>query len=341
MTPVSKRMDGLFRYTLDGLHAAGQPRTASGLAGLRAKASFAAWMILRTATHSQASGHRLSAVARLCMWQLWRKLPGAGAIAQLSDGARLWCPPWSHLAAAWLSVGDHEAELPFVRALLRPEDGFVDVGANIGVYSIVAALRGARVLAFEPNGTAREMLTANLALNQIEDRVRVLSFALADFTGEARFTTDLESSNHLDIEPEAKGEMVEVRELDALIEPGDRVTLIKIDAEGFDEAVLRGARRALERERPVVIAETWAGAESLRRFLSTLGYDFFLYERELRSIPSDFRQDANLVAIHASRLDWVQERLQSAGSERNRSPRVRWVFRDDWPRSPSGLPQTS
>ncbi len=265
------------------------------------------------------------------MWQLWRKLPKAGAIAQLSDGVRLWCPPWSHLAAAWLSIGDHEAELPFVRALLRSEDTFVDVGANIGVYSIIAAVRGARVLAFEPNGSARATLTANLALNHIEDRVQVLSCALADFSGRARFTTDLEAANHLDIEPEAKGEVVDVCELDTLIEPGARVTLIKIDVEGFDEAVLRGARGTLERERPVLIVETWAGAQSIRRFLGMLQYEFFLYEHGLRALPPDFGQDANLIAIHNSRVDWVRERLRTASSEQRRGPRARWVFREDWP----------
>jgi FkbM family methyltransferase len=332
MKLVSKR-NTLFRRTLDGLHAAGQERGAPGLRGLRAKASFAGWMILRTATHSQASGHRLSAVVRLCMWQLWRKLPRAGAIAQLSEGERLWCPPWSHLAAAWVSVGDHEAELPFVRTLLRPEDTFVDVGANIGVYTVVAALRGARVLAFEPNANARGMLSANLALNRVEDRVEVLPFALADFSGPARFTTDLESSNHLQTTPEANCEVVEVRELDALVKPARQVTLVKIDAEGFDEAVLRGARGTLERERPVVIVETWAGAHSLRLFLGELGYEFFLYQDGLQPLPADFSQDANLVAIHSARVEWVRERLRTVQSERRRGPRAQWIFREDWPRA--------
>lgn len=330
MRLVSNR---LFRQTLDGLHAAGQSRDAPGVPGLRAKASFAAWMILRTVTHSQASGHRISAVARLCIWQLWRKLPKAGAIAQLPSGERLWCPPWSHLAGAWLSVGDHEAELPFVRALLRPGDTFVDVGANIGVYSVIAAVRGARVLAFEPNRSARETLKANVALNHVEARVQVESCALADFSGVARFTTDLESSNHLEVDSEATGEVVEVRELDSMVDPGAPVTLIKIDAEGFDEAVLRGARLTLERDRPVLIVETWSGAKSIRRLLGMLEYEFFLYEHDLRSLPADFAQDANIVAIHASRVDWVRERLRTSRSERRRGPRARWVFREDWPGS--------
>jgi FkbM family methyltransferase len=201
------------------------------------------------------------------------------------------------------------------------------------VYSVTAAVRGARVLAFEPNRTARAMLVSNLALNHVEERVQVLSCALADFSGPARFTTDLESSNHLEVGSEAGGELVEVRELDSIVEPGTPVTMIKIDAEGFDEAVLRGARGALERERPVVIVETWAGAKSLRRFLGSLGYEFFLYDHGLRPVPPDFGHDANLIAIHVGRIDWVRERLGTAAMETRRGPRARWLFRDDWPRA--------
>jgi len=330
MRSSSKQMETLFQRTLDRLHAAGQSRAEPGIACLQAKVSFAAWMILRTATHSQAKGHRLSAVGRLCVWQLWRKVPKAGAIVQLSGGERLWCPPWSHLAAAWLSVGDHEAELPFVRRFLRPGDAFVDVGANIGVYSVIAALKGARVLCFEPNRDARAMLAANLALNDVEDRVQVLSCALADFSGSARFTTDLESSNRLEIDGNANGALIEVREFDELAEAKAPVTLMKIDAEGFDEAVLRGAKRMLERERPVLIVETWAGARSIRQFLGTLGYEFFLYEDGLCPVPPDFERDANLVAIHINRVESVRERLGGVRFERRRAPRARWVLGRDW-----------
>ena len=203
------------------------------------------------------------------------------------------------------------------------------------MYSVIAAVRGARVLAFEPNGKARATLAANLVLNRVEDRVRILSCALADFTGSARFTTDLEECNHLQIESGATGEVVEVRQLDALIEPGARVALIKIDVEGFDEAVLRGARGSPERERPVLIIETWAGAHSIRRFLAVLGYEFFLYERGLRPLPPAFEGDANLVAIHTGRVDWVQERLRTASMNKSRRPRARSILD-----ASGGLPDT-
>lgn len=323
----------LFRRTLDGLHAAGQARHARGLRGLHGKLSFAGWMLLRTATHSQAQGHVMSALWRLCVWQLWRKLPQAGAIAELPNGEQLWCPPWSHLAGAWLSVGYHESELLFAWAFLREGDLVLDVGANIGVYTVVAARKGARVVAFEPNPEARATLHENLILNEIDDEVRISPNALADFSGPARFTTNLEECNHLNDVAAGAGELVTVRELDSLEWVDKPVTLIKIDVEGFDEAVLRGARRTLLRDRPVLIIETWAGGSSIRELLASLGYSFFTFQgRTLRSLPRVFTQDANLVAIHAERLAWVETRLASQPIDLLRGPRARWVRRRDWAR---------
>lgn len=187
----------LFRIVLDGLHGTGQARRAPGIRGLYGKAAFAGWMLLRTSRDPLARGHRLGAIRRLCTWQVWRRLRGAGAIVELPHGERLWCPPWSHLAGAWLSVGYHETELLFVRALLRADDLVIDVGANLGVYTIVSGSVGARVVAFEPNPDAQASLLANIDLNRLTERVQVSSHALADFSGAATFTTDLEECNHI------------------------------------------------------------------------------------------------------------------------------------------------
>ena len=328
-SPDSKRHH-LFRRTLDRLHAIGQTRSSPGLHGLRGKASFAGWMLMRTATHPLAKGHRLSALRRLCTWQFWRRLPGAGAIAELPNGERLWCPPWSHLAGAWVSVGYHETELPFVRAFVRPDDLVLDVGANLGVYTVVSAVQGARVVAFEPNSSARGSLLANISLNGLTDRVQVSSHALADFTGTAAFTTDLEECNHLLVGAADHSAPVEVRQLDEVGLPRGPVTLIKIDVEGFDEAVLRGARKTLVRDRPVLIIETWGGAHAIRVLLADLGYEFFLFCQALTKLPPDFAEDANLIAIHRERVPWVRERIADTTGVPGRAPRARWVWRQEW-----------
>jgi FkbM family methyltransferase len=216
----------------------------------------------------------------------------------------------------------------FARALLRKGDLVLDIGANIGVYTVVAARRGARVVAFEPNAKARAALQANVALNGIAEEVQISSHALADFIGPARLTTELEECNHLELRSSATGDPVAVHDLDSLEWIGGPVTLIKIDVEGFDEAVLRGARLTLVRDRPVLIIETWAGGLSIREFLSPLGYVFFTYEGgTLRPLPKDFTQDANLIAIHPENAAWVRSRLGSPKNEPLPGPRARWVLR--------------
>jgi FkbM family methyltransferase len=220
---------------------------------------------------------------------------------------------------------------------MRPGDVFVDVGANIGVYTVLCALRGARVLAFEPNADARSLLVANVTLNAIDDRVEVSSFALADFSGTSSFTTELEEGNHLARESDVAGQSVEVRELDRLpLPPGD-VTLIKVDAEGFDEAVLRGASATIVTHRPVLLIETWAGGHSIRRFLAKLGYRFFLYRSSLVAVDNEFSEDANLIAVHSERVDWVEERLRTTTPRPHRAAKVRWLRHDPWLHDPRGI----
>src|SRR5215510_7393038 len=97
----------LFRRTLDQLHRLGQSRDASGLRGLGGKVAFAGWMILCTTNHPFARGRRLSAAVRQVTWQVWRRFPKTGALAELQNGERLWCPGWSGLAGSWVSVGYH------------------------------------------------------------------------------------------------------------------------------------------------------------------------------------------------------------------------------------------
>jgi FkbM family methyltransferase len=229
-----------------------------------------------------------------------------------------------------VSVGYHETELIFARDVLRADDIVIDVGANIGVYTVVSALKGARVLAFEPSADARVLLQANIELNKIRDHVDVSSYALGDFSGPAGFTTDLEEGNHIAPTAEPGTASVEVRELDDLPLPTGAITLIKVDAEGYDEPVLRGARRTIEEHRPVLIVETWAGGGSVRRFLASLGYRFFVYKSSLQSVNDDFAEDTNLVAIHTQKVEWVAERLMNATPYRHRATRVRWLRKPEW-----------
>lgn len=246
-------------------------------------------------------------------------------------------PSWSSLGAIVAATGSHEyVEEQFVRDLLRPGDVVVDVGANIGFYTIPIAASGCSVWSFEPDARAASALVENVELNAVGGRTKVERIALSDFDGRAKFTSDLDVMNHL-VPDDARGAglaEVDVRRLDSLASSPpfqlDRLALIKVDAEGHDEAVLRGAVRTIGAFRPTVLAETNLGGLDLRAFLRDLGYEWFWYEPDTRVLqpipdgwPGNFGFHTNLFAVHAERLAEVTERLTGAVRTDRSPPDVR------------------
>lgn len=302
----------------------------------------AAWITSFYARHPLGRRWPGRAVGRAWAWQLWRRAVGRPVSVQLALGTQLLCPSWSKMAGAWIAVGLHEpAEMLFAIHLLRPDDLFVDVGANLGIYTVLAARRGARVVAFEPVPRAHAALARNLALNGIAGNVRVVPAALADVAGRFPLTTHLESSNHLVRQgiPVAPGStMVDVARLDDVLPAGaapDGPALLKVDAEGADELVLAGAVRTLERARPAVIVEIWAGGRGVRELLEARGYLAFRYAFQQRAlVPLDvgFEGDGYLIAVHRTRLDETRARLQAAAPVLIEPPRVRWWLPTEEPR---------
>ena len=154
-----------------------------------------------------------------------------------------------------------------VQRFVGPGTCVVDVGANVGAVTLlVAKLVGpaGRVLAVEPGPPYVERLRANLALNaSLSDRVTVHQVGLSDAPGMLQWRPDPKdpwnaglSTAHPDSRP---GEVtVPVTTLDALVasQELDRLDFIKIDVEGMELEVLRGARQTLEKLRPVLLLET-------------------------------------------------------------------------------------
>lgn len=149
---------------------------------------------------------------------------------------------------------------------------FYDVGANIGVFSVLAA-EHAEVFAFEPEENNLIYLRRNLPTD------RVLGVAIGTADGGANFDRHGGAfSGRLASEGEGPGRrsvIVTVRSIDSLSRELPPPTLIKIDVEGGEGAVLEGAVETLRVHRPVVICELHAfsdGPESARRILQEIGY---------------------------------------------------------------------
>lgn len=133
------------------------------------------------------------------------------------------------------------AEMAAVVHLLRPGELFVDIGANLGVFTVLAAgVAGALVLAVEPAPETLPRLCEHIRLNGLDPRVELAACALSDQPGTLRLTEGLGASNRI----AAEGTEVAVATLDALL-AGRSPSVIKLDVEGHEAPVLRGAAAAL------------------------------------------------------------------------------------------------
>lgn len=206
--------------------------------------------VTQTATfvwnHPANRNRQVRALARLICWQIWERLvgmPWTVEVGRAESGLRMRVYPHSTGAtgALYCRLPDYE-EMSFVLDYLHGGDTFVDVGANVGSYTLLAAsVPGTQVVAFEPASIAAGRLRENVALNALGGRVRVAQMAVGAQAGAARLTVGLDCINKL-VEPSHCGEAeaVVVTTLDEALASQDAVSVVKIDVEGAEEQVLIG-----------------------------------------------------------------------------------------------------
>ena len=178
--------------------------------------------------------------------------------------------PRSHLLSRLVLDGEYEPEVFALCArLVDPERDVVDVGANAGFFSVGLArrLREGRLVAVEPSVAMADRLRANLARNGLAETVTVLQSALSDASGEAVLHTVEGNEEYgtlgvlvhhgLDrVNTLPSAETTPTERLDDIVARlGLRPALLKVDVEGFEGHVFRGAQRTLAEHRPAVVTE--------------------------------------------------------------------------------------
>jgi spore maturation protein CgeB len=184
-----------------------------------------------------------------------RAIPREGGALEVHGYLLSYRPQDMGVAAPLILHGDYEPETRLrIQRLLQPGSTFVDLGAHIGYFSLLAARSvgpTGRVFAFEPTPATREVLKSNVAHNGFEQIVRVAPFAVAETPGTVRFRTFPNSSESNGVAPEAEtgNLLVECTSLDAFFAELDwpRVDVIKMDVEGAELSALRGMRELSNR----------------------------------------------------------------------------------------------
>jgi FkbM family methyltransferase len=216
-------------------------------------------------------------------------------------------------------------EMNFIKQFLKPGDLCADVGANIGAYTLLAAsLVGGegKVAAFEPDprnaGKLRYQVQRN-ALTQVE----LVEAAVGSEEGEVRFFGGHDVVNNVKY-GEGGNLRVSATTLDRFYSERGKPIFIKVDVEGFEQAVVKGAKGLMSTGFPLVWqlevgvrpdAYGFSDAE-LAALLRSNGYEFYRYNVRakllIRCGEEHWSQEENVLAIRNH--EQVMARLQAGGS---------------------------
>jgi FkbM family methyltransferase len=168
-----------------------------------------------------------------------RMIPPSGGVIELRNGIQIHLSSHPHDVVTVFII--------FIRndyGVVPPRSTVIDIGANIGVYSLYAASCGAcRVIAFEPNTEAFRCLQHNIRVNHLETVIEPRRFAVAGSAGKRmRFPKNASPYNSfLRGESAKEYEFVKTIDLMNIMEDFDHVDLLKMDCEGAEWDILRGA----------------------------------------------------------------------------------------------------
>lgn len=203
---------------------------------------------IRLATHPRMAG-------RYGVW-LGCKLVGTQCSARLPSGGSI--TGFRRFSDYWSPCLPTSAEFNLLRHMVQPNAVIADIGANIGSFTVTMSRLepSARILAFEPLPSTAELLRANIQRNQLVN-VEALQIAIAAAPGKVQFTDDLNCSarNHLVTvgaqQHSTPVVSVEVTSLDTFCEERRiaSIDFAKVDTEGAETQVLRGAASMLQQRR--------------------------------------------------------------------------------------------
>lgn len=223
------------------------------------------WNFLRT--HPAFRAHPLAVLKRLMLWRVLTVFGRPCHVGLARWNLKVEVPTqWRGPGKVIFAFREHyDAELIYLERFLRSDDVFIDVGANLGLYSLVASrLVGpsGRVLAIEPFKPTFARLERNVGLNGAIN-VTAVHAGISD-QNETVTLTMHEDDSRISLHRAgtaadncADGESVEAYTLDRVLSDHgfERVDFIKVDVEGAEELVLRGAGKTLDRWHPTILFE--------------------------------------------------------------------------------------
>ena len=268
---------------------------------------------------------KMRAMTHFCVAQVASRLVPGDICVSFPNSTKLLISPRMKGAAHFICPGLCEfEEMSFVMHFLRPEDLFIDIGANVGAYTVLAGgVAGAKTIAFEPSPSTFAYLQQNLKLNSLEGKASALNVALGSEEGVLQMTEGLGTENYICPSEDSRAKTeVNVITLDKALE-ASQPTFLKVDVEGFETRVLAGAASTLAKPGlQGLIVERAGNADrygfdeaALHQRIQALGFFPYAYAPERRAL-TPLPKDALGNIIYLKNQEEASKRLKEAAAYR-------------------------
>jgi FkbM family methyltransferase len=272
--------------------------------------------------HPLTKAAPLKATARFIKWQIHNKILPYSIIYPFVGTTKLIVKKGLRASTGNLYCGLQEfQEMSFLLHFLNKNDLFIDVGANIGTYTVLASGHSlAQTIAFEPIPVTFQHLSDNIAINHLNSSVTALNIGIGAKNTKLKFTSLWDVFNNVITDDNLTSENnfieVDVKPLDEILidkEPA----LMKIDVEGFESEVIKGANKTLAKQslKAIIIELNGSGErygysdEEIHKTLIAFGFEKYIYlpfERKLQKPVDQKISDG----IYVRDIDFVSNRLR-------------------------------
>jgi FkbM family methyltransferase len=275
-------------------------------------------------THPSNHGRRFRAIGRVAAWQIYKRMTGGYWDVKFVKNRKIRCYPNNTSASSVLYTGlfDYD-EMHFLLRYLRPTDSFLDIGANVGVYTVLASsvVMSGQIHAFEPSSHSLLRLRENVEINGLAN-VLIHAVAVSDSPGNVYLTQKKDSMNHL--VKSGEGQDVEVVTGVTLDEEVGDISFAmgKMDIEGAERMAMEGAMKMLKSQNPPVwlieansLSQRFGyEKEGTVQFLEKYGYVPAIYSVErnhLRLDTKGWRVRQNVILIAEQSWEMIKTRIAS------------------------------
>jgi FkbM family methyltransferase len=279
--------------------------------------------------HPLAGRHRLKAYSNFVSWQIFSRIKRTTQKIKFTEKTVLMVKRGMEGATGNIYMGLHEFDdMGFLLHFLRKEDLFLDIGANICSYTILASGHaGAKSISFEPIPSTFRSLEKNISANNLKNKVQALQVGVGSENGTLTFTSDLDCVNHVAIPPTEEmspnNVQVNVVNIDDVLKNVECPSMIKIDVEGFETEVLNGMDKTLKNHnlKAILIELNGSGKRygydevKIHELLLRHGFKAYSYEPFTRKIT--FLETFGLFnTLYLRDLDFIKNRISIADKVR-------------------------